>query len=211
MHLGRLGVALGITASIAGAAWAGIPGGEGMLQIGGRPYGQQPVQPQEVGLRAAPAGPVTRYDANAPQFEIGLPSEWRIYRSPAAAPSGALKFLAAPDRTGRVTQRVWADGTPRADAPKPALNTPGAKVPVLVATIGQRVADRDLQELRAFASRQAAIMADGREIDLYAYHTRGSAPHSDQNVAVATTTSRDAAPGRGDLELVYFAAHGGGG
>ena len=36
MHLGRLGVALGITASVAGAAWAGIPGGEGMLQIGGR-------------------------------------------------------------------------------------------------------------------------------------------------------------------------------
>ena len=75
MHLGRLGVAVGIAASVTGAAWAGIPGGEGMLQIGGRPYGQAPVQPSELGLRAAPTGPTTRYSADAPQFEIGLPSD----------------------------------------------------------------------------------------------------------------------------------------
>src|SRR5436309_1321692 len=161
MHLGRLGAALGITAFLAGSAWAGIPGGEGMLQIGGRPYGQQPVQPQEAGLRARPEGASVRYDASSPQFDIGLPAEWRIYRSPSGAPSGALKFIAAPDHSTRSVQRLWADGTPRNDAPKPALSLPGAKVSVLVATIGQRVGDRDLQELRAFATHQTTIVADG--------------------------------------------------
>ena len=55
---------------------------------------------------------------------------------------------------------------------------------------------------------QTTIVADGRMIELYAYHMNGRGPHTDQNVAVATTTGRDAAPGHVDMELVYFAADG---
>ncbi len=202
MNLVRVGMALGLTATVLGTAWA-IPGGEGLGQLRVRESGQS-VQPEEVGLQAMPSGRSTRYICAAPGFEISLPSDWRIYRPERAAPAGMVGFIAGGDATSDGSIDRWPDGTPRPPRRPGTRALAPERANGLVATIGERVSDRELQELRAFATRSRRVPADGRMVEVYSYRLVGAEPKSIYNVSVATTIARDAGPGRVDFKLIYY-------
>src|SRR5262245_33935408 len=177
MHLGRMGLAVGVAASVMGGAWAAVPGSEGLMQLRTGLMGQQPVQPADVGLTARGAGRVTKYVGSAPRFEVALPAEWKIYRSPEAAQPGQLNFLAGLE--GGATPRAaglqrWPDGTLRSDTRAGAARG-GNPVNGLIAYMGRRVSDADLQELRAFAVGSRTVSADGgRQVEVHSYKLYGS-------------------------------------
>jgi hypothetical protein len=243
MHLGRLGVALGIAASVMGSAWAAVPGTEGLMQIKAV-NGQAPVQPDDLGMASRVSSRVTRYAAGAPRCEFALPTEWQLYRGNGDGVNGELVFVAAPggpaddsgpfgaaslrgrgrsqpgrsgagggSPSGSAAQpRRWPDGSIRLQSGRDqgsALTQPvGGEVNGMVVTIGRQVPEAGLQELRAFATRQRAVAADGRQVEIYSYKLYGSGPKEAYNVVVGTTVAADQAPGKVDFCLVYYPAAG---